>query len=554
MVRQAVRANTQKRQINLARSIPAPVGGWDAQSPLAGMPPQNAVILDNWIPRSGYCEVRRGFIPQQTGTAAPVKSMMAYRGGASGDTLFASAGGNLYDVTVQGAALGAPVYSGFSNNIWNATHFANAAGQWLIAMNGTDTPIGYNAGTWATLPAITGSSGSITLTSTNLLACAPHQGRLLCIEKNTLHVWFPAAGAVGGAMQLLDLGSIFSKGGRLIAVETWSWQFGVTADQYAVFMTDQGQIALYSGIDPSDANSWTLTGVYDFGKPIGQKALVKYGSDLVIIATDGIIPLSQAMNLDRAADNTVALTSKIAPAFAAAVRAYKGNTGWQGILYPGDTTSNDANADAGSLAIFNIPTASFSTSVQFVQNMSTGAWCRLMGINAFCWEIANDAIYFGSTSGVYQWDVGASDNGVTITANMLPAFSNFGSAATKQFTMVRPLLNTSGIVAPAIDINTDFSLTMPSATPSVVDRGAVQSEIRYDWTSTSGMGYFGSVAMQVSIQSDPNAQNVATDSTMANILAVNGSGDVLITEPALPFDVPCQLISFDVQYQNGGQL
>ena len=41
-------------------SVPAPVGGWDTLSPIAAMPPDHAVLLDNWIPRPGYCEVRRG--------------------------------------------------------------------------------------------------------------------------------------------------------------------------------------------------------------------------------------------------------------------------------------------------------------------------------------------------------------------------------------------------------------------------------------------------------------------------------------------------------------
>ncbi len=52
---------------------PDSAGGWDAQSPLAAMPIQNAVILDNWIPRAGFVEIRRGFVPQQTGTPGPVE-------------------------------------------------------------------------------------------------------------------------------------------------------------------------------------------------------------------------------------------------------------------------------------------------------------------------------------------------------------------------------------------------------------------------------------------------------------------------------------------------
>jgi hypothetical protein len=552
-MRTAARPNQNKKQVVNARTIPAPIGGWDAQSPLAAMPPQNAIILDNWIPRSGYCEIRRGYIPQQTGTPGPVESMMAFRGGPTGDSLFAAADGNLYDVTTQGAPLGSPVYSGATSNRWNYTSFANAAGEWLIAVNGVDTPIGYNAGTWATLPTITGSSGPITLNPNNLYAVTPHQGRLLFTEANSLHVWFPAAGAVGGAMQLLDLGSVFSKGGRLIGVSTWSWQFGVTADEYAVFLTDQGQIALYAGIDPSQASDWALTGVYNFGPPIGPKALLSYGADLVIITTDGIIPLSQALKLDRTQDNTVALTSMIKDAFSSAVRAYSMNYGWQGILYPGDTTSNDTTADGGSLGIFNIPITTLGTSEQYVSNLSTGAWCRFVGINSFCWEIANNAVYFGSTNGVYQWDIGADDNGEIITAESKSAFSSFGLAVNKQFTMIRPLLNCSAIVQPAVDIDVEYQNAVPVAQPTVVDLGQTVTEIRFDWTSVGAIGYVGAPHMVVSVKSDTTVNNIATDAGLMNTLGVD-AGDELAVSSGLPYSVPVQHISYDLQAQTGGQL
>lgn len=517
------------------------------------MPPQNAVILDNWIPRAAYCEIRRGFVPQQTGTPGPVESMMAYRGGPAGDVLMAASAGRIYDVSVQNGALGAPLMSGLTSNRWTYTGFANAAGQWMIGVNGADAPIGYSAGALAALPAISGSSGPIVLNPNNLSGVTAHKGRLLFIEQNTLHVWFPAAGAVGGACQLLDLGSIFTKGGRLVAIGTWSWQFGVTADDFAVFMTDQGQIAIYAGIDPSDATNWSLQGVYDFGKPLGPNALIKYGGDLVVLTTDGALPLSQGLKLDRSEVNEVALTAKIRPAFAAAVRAYRANYGWQGILYAGDTSSSDLSADGGSLAIFNVPVSTLQESMQFVQNVTTGAWCRFpTGINAFCWEVANNAVYFGSLNGVYQWDVGASDNGQPIVAEVKPAFSSFGVAASKRFQMIRPLLRTSGLVLPAIDMDADYQNSVPVAVPSIVDAGSTTPEIRYDWTGSSAEGYVGAPHMVVNLLNNPNSPVLGVDGT-GDVLGVDAEGDLLGVSPGV-FDVPCQLIGFDILYQIGGQL
>lgn len=554
MVRQALRPNQQRAQRSVGISVPAPIGGWDAKSPLAAMPAQNAVILDNWIPRAGYVELRRGYVPQVTGFASPVESLMAYRGGATGDKLFAASAGNLYDVSTQGSTLGAPVFTGANSNRWNYTAFSNAASEWLVACNGVDTPIGYNAGVWAAL-ALTGSSGPITLDPTSLFSVFSHAGRLFYLQADSLFVWNPAAGAVQGACTLLDLSSVFSKGGRLIAGAAWSWQFiGQGPDVYAIFVTDQGQVAVYQGDDPTNASVFSLVGVYDLGPPLGPKALVKFGADLAIVTSDGVLPLSQALRIDRTQSAEVALTAQIFPAFSAAVKAYQGNFGWQGILYPGTSPSDTDGAPGGSLAIFNIPTSTLQASMQFVQNVITGAWCRFLNINAFCWETASQNVYFGAAAGVYQWDVGSSDNGVPIVGDLKSAFSAFGRPGmNKQFTMIRPLMNAPSIVAPALDIDVDYQESEPTATPIVVDASA-SPVIRFDWTSVGSIGFVGAPRMQVNLVGQPSTGELAYDSGPSDTVAIDGSGDGVLTQGDLPFDVTCQLISFDIVFEPGGVL
>ena len=514
------------------------------------MPIDSAVILDNWICRPGYVEIRRGFTSQQTGTA-PVETLMAYRGSPTGDKLFACSAGNIYNVTTRGS-LTAPVSTGYTSNQWQSINFANPAGAWLLAFNGSDTPISYNGTTFANL-VITGSSGSITLTPSKLFAAAVHQGRVLTIEQGTLHCWFAAAAAIQGAFQLLDLGSVFSKGGQLTAIGTWTWPGNVNVDSFVSFFTNQGQVAVYQGIDPSDASKWSLVGVFNIGQPLGPRALMQYGADLMIVTTDGIVPMSKVLAVDRAQDGDVSITGKIAGAFSAAVRAYSGNFGWQGIFYPGDTTSSNTNADGGGLGIFNIPTASLSTAMQFVQNMQTGAWSRFpSGINAICWELANNCIYFGASDGVYQWDYGSSDNGNTITYDLKSAWSAYGSPTNKQFTMIRPLLNTINIVAPALDIDVDYQESIPTAVPVIVPSTNTAAAIRYDWTGASGLGRVGAPRMQIVLAGDPTTGLLATGSGTDTLGVTSSIG--LAISMGLPFDVTCQLIGFDLMYQNGGLL
>src|ERR1700675_4927504 len=77
--------------------VPAPTDGWDAISPLASMDPKRAPILNNWIPRPGWVELRDGYFPWVLLDAmtAPVETLMVRRTG-SGERMFAAAGGSIY--------------------------------------------------------------------------------------------------------------------------------------------------------------------------------------------------------------------------------------------------------------------------------------------------------------------------------------------------------------------------------------------------------------------------------------------------------------------------
>jgi len=545
-MRRAVAQRATRSQVAVSRTVPAPVGGWDTESPLANMPKQNAIILDNWIPRAASIEIRRGSTQHVTGTGQ-VESMIAWRGDANGDKLFACSGAFIYDVTTAGALTSA-VHSSALSARWQSTNFANDAGAFAICVNGFDIPLYYNGTSFANLT-ITGTAagGSITLVPSNLNRVMAHKRRLFFIEKGTMFVWYLAVVAIQGAASLLDLGPIFPKGGQLVAQGTWSLDAGQGMDDMAVFVTSEGQLAVWQGIDPSDANNWSLVGVYDIARPVGDNCLIKWGSDLAVITEDGVIPLSQALNKNREEAKKIAITAKIATAFAKSAGDYGSFYGWSGTLYSG----------RGSLAIFNIPTAEFSTAVQYVQSIQTGAWCRFTGLNAFCWEVANNAIYYGASDGVYQWDLGASDNGETIIADVKPAFSSFGSATQKQFTMIRPLIKSPASIRPALEILTDYREAIPTAVPTVIVPSDVSvadmDGIRYDWTGATGVGYVGTPRMRVVIQGSEDVDRVAVDPT-GDLVITEVAGDYLITRPNLPLDVDVELIGFDLMFLPGGQL
>lgn len=543
-----------QHRVTVGKAIPAPVGGWDAQSPIADMPPENAVILDNWIPRAGYVELRRGSASWSTGLTAPVETGMVLRG-TGDDQIFAASGDDIYDVSF----LGDPpvsVYTGTGSPRFQWINFANDGGTFILAANGAADPIYYDGTTWAPLT-ITGSSGAVTLDPADLIDVMEHKGRTFWVENDSLRIWYLAPNAIQGASGLLDLGGIFDKGGTIVCQANWTVDGGAGADDLAVWVTSEGQVAVYQGIDPSDANDWALVGVYDLGLPLSRRSLVKYGSDLVVLTTDGVVPLSQALRLDRAQENLVALTQRIQLAFQNAQRSYGQNFGWEGCLYA-----------RGSLAIFNVPIAELTNSVQFVQNVQTGAWCRFTGLNAFCWFTANDNIMFGAADGIYQWDTGATDNGVEIVADLKTSFNYFGSrGALKKFEMLQPIFRASSDLTPAVEILTDFKEAIPLAVPTVVpspsgawDEGewgtALWSpgvEVRDGWTSVTGIGYCGAVRMRLTADAGTYFDVAIGD---GDLLGVTSGGDAVEVSLSVRTESILEVLAFNIKYQNqtGGQL
>ena len=121
-------------------------------------------------------------------------------------------------------------------------------------------------------------------------------------------------------------------------------------------------------------------------------------------------------------------------------------------------------------------------------NTITGAWCDFQALDANCWELFNDDLYFGGNTFVGKaWDTQA-DNGDAIEFNALQAFSKLGSEYEKQATMMRPTLLTNG--SPSIQgaISLDFDTAEPSsALATLAPSGALWDTGTWDtalWAET----------------------------------------------------------------------
>lgn len=536
----AMKGNRSRQRVASGESVPAPTGGWDAISPLASMPPDRAIMLDNWFPQPGYIEVRRGHRVHATNMGSGVvDTLMRYNGlTTAGSKLFAITGGKIYDVTAAGDVSASSV-SGLSSNRWQHVNYTNSSGSsYLWACSGADSPRMFDGSSWST-PSITGITAS-DITNVNV-----HKNRLWFCLANSMNAAYLNTDSIQGTATKFNLGSVMGRGGFVVAMGTWTHDAGSGPDDYAVFLSSRGQAAVYQGTDPSDAASWGLVGVYDLGAPLGKRCLTKVAGDLAVITVDGVLPFSVARSVDRGADAAVAITANINTAMNSAARSYKDNFGWELVAYP-----------KGMMAILNVPIQEGQTQHQYVMNTLTGAWCRFTGLDANCWVNFQENLYFGGNDGiVYQADYGSLDLQGPVDAIGQGAYQYFKSRGQlKQFNMLQPLITTDSNSRPALGVSTDFKDNATLGTPTSAaaaaalydsaiydqDMYSVESRNISDWTSLNGVGQSASIHFRAKTGPEDSVSLWGFSDWGANQWSAPAAGDVVM-----------KLNGFNIIYEKG---
>ena len=81
-----------RKPVAVSKSLPAPVGGWNARDSIADMDEKDAVILTNFFPSTTSVNLRGGYTQFATGFGAQVETVIAYSGSTT-NKLFGIAGG-----------------------------------------------------------------------------------------------------------------------------------------------------------------------------------------------------------------------------------------------------------------------------------------------------------------------------------------------------------------------------------------------------------------------------------------------------------------------------
>jgi hypothetical protein len=348
-----------------------------------------------------------------------------------------------------------------------------------------------------------------------------YKNRLFYIEKNSLNAWYLAVDSITGTATKLPLGGVFTLGGSLLFGASWSIESGDGLSEKCIFVTTEGEVAVFSGTDPSSASTWSKTGVYRIGKPRGPKAVIRAGGDLVIATDIGFIPLSVATQRDIAALSPSAISYPIETGWNDAV-ADRSEGYWHCAVWP-----------TKQMVIVMPPTPSGLQPQMLVTNARTGAWCVFTGLDAKCMVLFGDRFFYGTTEGlVIEMEVTGADQGAPFTATVIPLFDPLKSAATRKTgLMARATVRAKSRVQVKCSLQADYNVSLPSApddTSTVV--GSVWGTAQWgsgvwgteaakqtfrEWQSISGSGYALAVASQVTSgsPSPPDVEFVETELT-----------------------------------------
>ena len=447
-------------------TIQAPVGGWNTADAWASMKPKYAIQIDNYFPESGAVVLRRGSRVSATGAGTDyVQTLIPHQSGTV-SKLYAVGGGQIWNVTnpsqVSTLAAESVKDGSYASDRWRFAHFAGST----IMVNGEDPPERIQPdGTMAADHNWTKASGQdgLPFSASDLSQVLPFKGRLFFLQKDTANLWYGDLGAIQGDLTRFALDRVNADGGNAIGLGTITIDSGEGVDDLLCIFFDNGSVLVYQGTDITSSSDWDLVGLWKIGRLIGDKALTKFGGDLVAMTTDGYIPVTRLLQTGRVAHSSeiANLSSKIANTVTEKAALHGDTVGWDCVLH---TNSN--------WLLFNVPAFG---GEQHVMNTQTGAWCRFVGMDARCWAQWKDRLFFGGPGGsVLEANVGTNDNGNPIEGDVRGAFQYLGTAMDKRFTLARALIDSDADVTFTIGTVTDFNEEGGLEAPSSLRTGGAE--------------------------------------------------------------------------------
>lgn len=452
-IRPRDRAPTESDKAVIAAPVafPAPIAGLQELLIKTDDESRSASYMENMFPTVTGARVRGG-CKKAAMVPARVRSLFTYTSGTTAK-LFASTGTAIYDVSaLNPAASPSAAVSGLTSGYLSTEQMGTVGGEYLYAVNGTDSARLYDGATWVTITGV--STPAITGVTTSALSYVwKHKSRLWFVEKNTKRAWYLPVDSIGGAAGSFSLAGVFQSGGSLLFGTTWTQDAGDGSDDRIVFVSTQGEVAVYQGANPADAATWGLVGLYKMPPPRGMNAFTKVGGDVLIATDEGLLPLSAVTQKDVAELETSAVSNAIRKSWRRQATRWDGVQPWEIVKWPRE-----------NMMLVSLP---HELATCFVVNMQSGAWSRYVGWDVQCLELHVGQVYFGDRLGnIFAAEAGGTDNGVAYVWRVAYTPTSLGvPAAFKTAGAMRATFRAVGTPIVQLSVVAKYDPDFPGAPP-----------------------------------------------------------------------------------------
>jgi hypothetical protein len=498
-----------------------PVKGLNLASPAIALDAQEALVLENILPQQSSGELRGGWREWVTGIPGGIKSIVSFAAKLPKDNkVFAcNDKGGIYDVTVTTDKPVSVAETAQANGEWDYTNTSGLEDNFLCMVSPSGGYWTYSVGDGFKKREITGAGAG-----KRFSAIFNFKARIWFIEEESCKIYYLGVGAIWGEAKVFDLSSVINEGGYIAYGSDWTYNAGRDINDYLVLVTTRGEVVVYSGVNPDDATTFALTGVWYVGPiPYGNQCFTQYGGELFIMCSMGVVPVSKLVNGGVANEYEVS-SYKINPPLNAKFNQLKNKFGW----------AMDMIYDQQFL-LLQMPVNNSNQYHFYVMNSGTGAWGAITGIPMVCATQVSGQVFFGTSDGrVCLGFTGDTDDrkldglaGKSIIGRYIGGFNAYGNAAyLKTFQLARPVFISGVAPSVGVEMLTKYpfsTISVQSEDPKVEGGSfnvnnfnecvwAGDSNTFSSWCGLNGMGYYGALA--ITFQGDAGTQYITTNVTL----------------------------------------
>lgn len=334
-----------------------------------------------------------------------------------------------------------------TTDTWNACFFND----YMFLFNGTDAPLQHDFG--AGNVAAFSATGP---TATDLLQGTGYKSRLYVIEITDTVFWYGGVNAISGTFTSVDLAPVINRPqSNLLCVFNWTANQGAANEELLVFLTNKGEVLVYSGDYPGAAN-WQLI-ARSFIPLAASSDLNVSGQPFYFIANDthlvtqrGVIPMSAILSSREITDGYYNISRRIKNQILAGA-------------------NNVITVD--KIRPFLYARSNTNQAQLYVMNYETGAW-SVYAPTLVANELIISSGFFGeylilgtgntgATAGRLLYvDVAGGYGSANMTYKWSTPFLELGNGQIVQSTMIRPLTSNFGIsstVKNTVGVGADFA-------------------------------------------------------------------------------------------------